>query len=263
MPEDFELRPAPLGEMKASDEAGDSSFRICAQPILAPTTAIELDTEGAELPRTYGAPALFLMVRDPHTLFAYWDIDWNTTFRDQRSKDRVVFLRVLKADNSEAALLEVEPMAASSYVTVDAADAVYTGEIGYFHPPTAWNCLASSGVVTTPSDSSSNEDAADFTTVPFHLSFQRMVDLLRVANEENASLTETLSKLRARADASDASMSLNEREVARAIDEVEFGRHVSHAGPPSPLDPAVWEKLERILGFGASSSSGGFGGNSS
>src|SRR5438477_12497042 len=30
-----------------------------------------------ELPQSYGENTLFLIARDPHWLFSYWDIDWS------------------------------------------------------------------------------------------------------------------------------------------------------------------------------------------
>ena len=51
-------------------------------------------TDVVELPRVYGAPLLFAIARDPHTLFAYWIIDWSSIFENTAPVDRQVHLRV-------------------------------------------------------------------------------------------------------------------------------------------------------------------------
>src|SRR4029077_4935369 len=104
---------------------------------------------------------------DPHTVFAFWDIDWNGAFLGLAAKERKVHLRLLDSEGTEQTAVEVEPMAGSCYVPVADADAAYSGEIGYYHPATNFNCLATSALITTPPDAHATDDEADFATVPF------------------------------------------------------------------------------------------------
>lgn len=265
----YKLEPQP-GDRPAGDTAApadDSTFRISADPVVEngndADTALGGETDA--LPATYGSQALYLMARDPHSLFAYWDIDWTEVFRVQTPRDRKVHLRVSRADGTEETSIEVEPLAGSSYVDVSSGDELYTAELGYFHPPGEWNSVAISVPVATPPDSVEQADAPDFATVPFHLSFQRMIDLFRVSKHENESLTAMLADLRARATeaASSAKMTDEEREIVRAIDDAvaEAGRDETRTETP---DLWVQQNLERILGFGRSGTSpeGGFSGGS-
>ena len=266
----YNLEPQP-GDRRApgvSPSADDSAFRVSPEPVVEngndPDVAAE--ASAGALPDSYGSHAVYLMARDPHSLFAYWDIDWAEAFREHKPHDRKVHLRITRADGSEETALEVEPMAGSCYVDVTRGDEEYTAEIGYYRPADVWNSVATSAPVATPPDSLETAEAPDFATVPFHLSFQRMIDLFRVSKYENASLTSMLADLRERANTPDSSSAITdaEREIVHAIDEA-----VARGGESQPAqtgrdDLWVQQGLERILGFGRSGTSpqGGFGGSS-
>ncbi len=255
---DFELRATPADERDDSQRTSpNSEFELSAAPLIAS----EPTTELAELPAASGAPVLCLMARDPHTLFAYWDIDWAAAFDDAPPADRKVHLRVLNADGSEQQL-DVEPMAGSCYVTVDAADAAYRAEMGFYGAGSTWQSIAASDLISTPSDHVATAES-DFATVPFHLSFQHMIDMLRSSRPEDAPLITKLADVRERARRDGAEMlAPKERELADAVRQAEASQP-----PPSAAEPNarnIWSRgrLERILGFGATSPSDGFGGSS-
>ena len=264
----FELKPTPDDQPQESD--GGTAFSVSAEPLVDDRSAAHdaaAEAAGGELPRTYGAHVLTVMPRDPHSIFAYWDIDWQLIFRDGRPADRKVHLRVLDADGAEETSVEVEPMIGSCYVTVRAPDTSYSAELGYFQPATVWHLVASSEPVRTPPAALAESTPVDFATVPFHLSFQRMIDVFRVSKHESASLTEKLSDLRARVSARTdaATITPEEQEIVRAIDEA-----LARRPAPPPMerhiaDAGVEQHLERILGIGGkggTSPAGGFGGSS-
>jgi len=103
----------------------------------------------------------------------------------------------------------------------------------------------------------------DVATIPFHLSFQRLIDLFRASNTD--ALSEIVSRLQKRAVSNEdrARLTSEEWEVLRAmnlsIDEIgdahrAFLKHGNGA--------ALRRRAETLLGFGASSTSRGFGGSS-
>jgi phage protein D len=204
-----------------------------------------------------------LMPRDPHSLFAYWDIDWREVFPEERPQERKVRLRVLDEAGAEVRVLEIEAMAGTCYVEVPEGGASYSGEIGYVGAEGEWVPVAEAEPVITPPDELTDGDATDFATVPFHLSFQRMIDLLRVTKHEHGSLTELLGTLREQAAAPQENSVLTpeQREFARVLEQASVSTAIA-AEEASRPDLWVQQKLQRVLGFGATSPAEGFGGSS-
>lgn len=263
----YRLDPQPGGHRADTAAKDDATFQVSPTPIVenGGSSAASEVAESDALASPHRSASLYLMARDPRSLFAYWEIDWDEAFREQMPRDRKVHLRVSRADGSEEVALAVEPMAASCYVNVSSGDEVYTADLGYYEPAGTWNSVAVSAPVATPPESVEQAEAPDFATVPFHLSFQRMIDLLRVAKHENASLTAMLAELRARASSESGSTAITEqeREIVHALDEA--AAH-SRGGTKQEDAPDLWKQqnLERILGFGRTGTSpqGGFAGGS-
>jgi hypothetical protein len=213
-----------------------------------------------ELPRVYGAPLLFAIARDPRTLFVYWNIDWSAVFESTAPVDRQVHLRVYRADGSEELIQAVEPMAGNCYLNVAEAVESYRVEIGYFQPEAIWNSVAISEQVTTPAERVGDSDEVDVATIPFHLSFQRLIDNSRCSNAN--ALSEIISRLQQRAvsDEDRALLTDEEREILRAmnlsIDQIVAGRR---AFGDRQNGAALRRRAEALLGFGASSPSRAFG----
>src|SRR5579864_8573671 len=149
-----------------------------------------------ELPRVYGEPLVFAIARDPSTLFVYWIIDWSTIFENSAPVDRQVHLRVRRGDGSEESSAAVEPMAGNCYLTVSEPRENYRVEIGYYQPREVWNGVATSELVAMPPDSVAEQSDVDVATIPFHLSFQRLIDLFRASNAD--ALSEIVSRLQKR-----------------------------------------------------------------
>ena len=269
----YKLEPQPGDRPSGTGPAGggeeEKSFRVSADPVVENGHTSELATDEIAaddaLPTSYASPTLYLMARDPHSLFAYWDVDWTEAFREQKPRDRKVHLRVTRSDGAEETSLEVEPMAGSCYIDVTSGDESYTADLGYYEPAGVWNSVAISIPVATPPDSVEQAEAPDFATVPFHISFQRMIDMFRVSKHENESLTDMLAALRERAasDVGSAAMTEEEREIVRAIDDAVAQSPQPPAAAESP-DLWVQQNLQRILGFGARTTSpeAGFTGGS-
>ena len=240
-------------------------FRISVGPIVEipePQFVPEF-SETLDLPRVTGRPALFAIARDSRTVFAYWEIDWPSVFQINPPADRQVHLRVLTKDGSEEKTVRAEPMAGSCYVTVAQPRATYRVEIGYFQPDAVWNAVAGSDQVTMPAERVSENTDVDLATVPFHLSFQRLIDLFRATNREP--LAELISQLQSRAANGEtrSSLSPEELELLRAmnlsIEDLELARE---AFMTRGNEAELRKKAEAILGFGATSPAGGFGGSS-
>lgn len=176
------------------------------------------DLPEVELPRVYGAPLLFATARDPRTLFVYWNVDWPSIFENSAPVDRQVHLRVRRSDGSEEPAVAVEPMAGNSYLTISEPRETYRVEIGYYHPATTWNSVATSDDVAMPPERASENGDVDLATIPFHLSFQRLIDAFRVSN--GGGIAEIVSRLQKRAvtDEERALLTSDDWEILRAMD---------------------------------------------
>ncbi len=192
-----------MGENKTNVEASKSAtasgFRISEGPVVRLARgkrSFDLE-EIVELPRLYGEPILFAIARDPRTIFAYWNIDWPSIFGSASPVDRQVHLRVYKSDGGQETSAAAEPMAGSCCLAVSESRSVYRVEIGYYQPEDVWNSVAISDAVTMPPERVSESKDVDLATIPFHLSFQRLIDLFRASNGD--ALTEIISRLQKRA----------------------------------------------------------------
>jgi hypothetical protein len=265
---EFELKPDPAADDATSEMTlrDDRNFRLSSQPIVEETMRASEGDEPAELPRSSGIQTLWLMPRDPQSLFAFWNVDWRAAFQDPVPTERKVHLRLMRDDGSEETALEVEPMASSCYIPVASADESYMADLGFYEPAGAWNSVAVSATVQMPSSEINEGDEGEFATIPLHLSFQRMIDAFRVTHHESASITEMLTHLRARvasADTATTAISSEEREIARALDQAAINAPEPQAKQPAMPDLSARMEADRVLGLGATSPRGGFGGNSS
>jgi hypothetical protein len=240
---------------------GGADFVLSSTPIVPPenraTDSASLrDYENlGELPRSYGGAFLFAIARDPHTLFVYWDIDWVTVFGAAPPADRKVHLRVLWHDGIEESTAAVEPLVGSHLLPALHARSSYRVEIGYYAPENVWNSVAISAAVITPPDDVAENGPVDVATIPFHLSFQRIVDTFRGSKYDGDALAEILGRLQHHADSSDATLPESERELLRALEsglsETDTSQRARLRSAPDLF--AGRERVESILGFGATS----------
>jgi hypothetical protein len=148
------------------------------------------------LPESYFEDTLFLVARDPRWLFSYWDFNWSKYLPGEfRGGVKQFFLKVVTSAGQEAALVEINPEARNWYVAVNSPDTAYYAEIGFFDKPGNWHGLVQSGVAVTPADAVASEAAADFATVPAHLTFERLLDMVKEKMLEGESLIEALARI--------------------------------------------------------------------
>jgi len=173
--------------------------------------------------------------------------------------DRQVHLRVYGPDGNEELTQAVEPMAGNCYLNVAEPCEKYQVELGYYQPAEAWHAVAISDRVIMPKERVAGSDEVYVATIPFHLSFQRLIDLFPRSNA--SALAETVSRFQDRA-VSDEDRELltdEEWEVLRAmnlsVDQIEEARR-AFGGRRNGA--ALRRRAETLLGVGASSPSRGF-----
>jgi hypothetical protein len=242
-----------------------AGFRICEGPVVRLAQGKRtFDIDGVvELPRVYGPPILFAIARDPHTIFTYWNIDWPAIFEKTAPVDRQVHVRVYRDDGAEETTAAAEPMSGNCYLTVAQPRGPYRVEIGYYRPEDVWNSVATSDQVSMPPESVTENVDVDLATLPFHLSFQRLIDLFRASNSN--ALTEIASRLQRRvvSDEDRQLLSVEEWEILRAMNlSLSDMAAARRAFMERANDAALRKRAEAVLGFGSTSPARGFGGSS-
>ena len=152
--------------------------------------------------------------------------------------------------------MTVEPFAGNHCVAVSQARSTYRIELGYHEPAEIWNSVATSDAIATPPADVSESDSIDVATIPFHLSFQRMVDTFRASKYDGDALVEIVGRLQERADNSgDEDLTETDRELLRAIDWTlsDTGTEQRVRLRKSENTFATRQRIESILGFGVSS----------
>jgi hypothetical protein len=154
---------------------------------------------GGELPESYGTRKLFLAARDPHWLYAHWDLT-----REQQGKfntestDGHLILRIFagKIEGHPASEIHVHPDSRHWFAHVERAGNSYAAELGYYSALGKWTRVAVSSGTVTPPDAAAKEDTAEFATIPFEFPFGRLMQIIEDAVRENIPLALAVEELR-------------------------------------------------------------------
>jgi Domain of unknown function (DUF4912) len=166
------------------DEAGGDRSRLEAN---APTLDHRQFDELGELPSGYGR--MFIIARDPHWLFTYWDFDY-AAFPEKRQ----LLLQVFRGPELEATI-EINEIARNWYIPVQQSDADYRVEFVLRGEDGAAHVIGEAGPTHTPPESISPQWDSQFATVPFHLGFNFLMDVIDVAKATGEPLTQALARL--------------------------------------------------------------------
>ncbi len=186
----------------ASYPQAGNGFRISDAPVLRSKGASGNGSRAGTFPASNDTDLLYVIARDPKSLFVYWDLNWTRVFGGAGLSARQVHLRIYRQDGSVEATREINPFLGHCYVDVAAAGTGYYCELGCFDDE-EWKSLVRSGKAATPQDRMSEDVSAQFATLPLHLNFQRMLDILRTTEAENATLAQTVARLQEKARATE------------------------------------------------------------
>src|SRR3984893_12666668 len=166
------------------DEAGGHRSRFEAN---APTLDHRQFDELGDLPSGYGR--MFIIARDPHWLFTYWDFEY-AAFPEKRH----LLLQVFRGAELEATI-EINEIARNWYIPVQQADTDYRVEFVLRGEDGAAPVIADAGPPPTPPESISPQWDSQFATVPFHLGFNFLLDVIDAAKATGEPLTQALARL--------------------------------------------------------------------
>ena len=205
---------------------------------------------GGELPESYGTKKLFLTARDPHWLYAHWDLTREQQLEmNAASTDGHLVLRIFagKIEGHPAYEIHVHPESRHWFAHVERAGNSYAAELGYYSALGKWMRVAVSSGTVTPPDAASKEDAAEFATIPFEFPFARLMQIIEDAVRDNMPLAQAIEELR-RAGHPDLP-----RFTAATLPASSVGGYGHAGGSPAPAaPPRVWtpqqeQALARVI----------------
>lgn len=227
-------KPRPSSAAK-----GPKTRRTPPRQRAARSAGADIDNLG-DLPRSYDEARLFAVAQEPHWLFCYWDYTLTEGIKG------VIFLRHGRIGREQPeAEVPVPTETNSWYLSVRDADADYYVELGYYNSG-HWKSLTRSGAVLTPRDTLAGFGEPVFANMPFHATFQQLVEKLRGEMRDKESLADALARLQGRGDLPLGRLSPAQRIALDRLLDTELGSLTSG-------------ELARYLGSpGASLFSGGF-----
>ena len=189
------------GDAPSAPKAGGPGERYALGPAgSAPTSPTHALIEAQELPESYGTQRLFLTARDPHWVYAHWDLTQEQLKRyNGRSVDKHLVLRIYKneAGGEPHRQIHVHPESKNWFCNVGEGGSRYVAELGYYRPSDTWVSISTSGATLTPPDSLSDDISVWFATLPVDMQFDQLLRLVRIALQDNIPLLEAIKQLRA------------------------------------------------------------------
>jgi hypothetical protein len=153
-----------------------------------------------ELPEAFGTEELFLTARDPHWLYAAWDMtSEQLRHYNALSVDRHLVLRVYRDVFSDKPLVEIHVNRESRnwFAPVPFAGAKYLAEVGFYAQPGQWVSVSRSAATMTPPDTLAEDAPVRFSCFEPDMPLPQLVEVVKKAARKNVPLVEALEQLRA------------------------------------------------------------------
>ncbi|MGA2138126.1 MAG: DUF4912 domain-containing protein [Verrucomicrobiia bacterium] len=178
-----------------SDELSAHKFDVSPSR-LPPRQSFQEEHLG-ELPEAYGTGRLFLAARDPHWLYAYWDLNWQqmADYRGQASDGRLLLRLFEKNHGDPIQTLTIGHDSRNWYIPVNKAATTYSAELGFWRHDGHFHVVSRSREATTPSDAVSADTTARFVTIPIDISFRELFQIIRGHMRTGEALADALHRL--------------------------------------------------------------------
>jgi hypothetical protein len=183
------------GATQPSTELSAHKFDVSPTP--PPPSQVFHEEHLGELPDSYGTGRLFLTARDPHWLYAYWDLSWQqmADSRGQASDGRLL-LRVYEKNHGDPVqVLTLGHDSRNWYIPVNKAATTYRAELGYWRHDGQFHVISHSREATTPPDAVSPDTTARFVTIPIDIPFRELFEIIRGHMRAGEALADALHRL--------------------------------------------------------------------
>ncbi len=186
---------------------------------LGATELTTLGSETAELPESYGTQRLLLVARDPHWLYAHWDMTGEQLRKhNAASRDKHLIVRVYRDQPAGEPVVEqhVHPESRNWFLHVGVGGAKFVAQLGYFNRAGTWNTVATSAATLTPPDVLSDDTSVRFETIPIEVPFKKLLELVKGAVAAHVPLVEVIQQLRESGHAELPALRVADNEVVLA-----------------------------------------------
>ena len=158
---------ARISAVSRSWRAQPAAAGVLQKPSSRPEPSRD-DSAFRELPFSYNETKLVLLVRDPYTLYSYWDFsaetwNWITRMLADMPGTRAV-LRIHNIDHGNFHDLDVSLEARNWYLHLNLPDTTFEAELGLIDPTGKFHLIARSNRVKTPRDTPSTHIDHDWQT---------------------------------------------------------------------------------------------------
>ena len=183
------------GATQPSTELSAHKFDISPAP--PPPRQVFQEEHLGELPDAYGTGRLFLTARDPHWLYAYWDLSWQqmADSRGQASDGRLLLRLYEKNHGDPIQVLTLGHDSRNWYIPVNKAATTYRAELGYWRHDGQFHVISHSREATTPPDAVSTDTTARFVTIPIDIPFRDLFNIIRGHMRTGEALADALHRL--------------------------------------------------------------------
>jgi hypothetical protein len=151
-----------------------------------------------ELQEAYGTQQLYLTARDPHWLYAHWDMTREQIKKyNSLSVDGHLILRIHRdhLGGEPLSQIHLHPESRNWFAPVPHAAAKYLADLGYYDTKHKWVSVARSGATLTPPDTLSEDTSVRFATIPPEVPFAELLAMVKTALREHVPLASGVKNL--------------------------------------------------------------------
>jgi hypothetical protein len=167
------------------------------KPPVKPTVKPAVEESLGDLPASYGTGKLFLTARDPHWLYAYWDLSPDQmAAHAKQAVDEKVLLQLFENSGKEPIReFPVNHGTRDSYISVNNAGTSYQVRLVIRRKNGSVQTISKSGTATTPPEDLATSTPPQFVSIPVDIPYTELMDLARSYSREGETLAETLHRL--------------------------------------------------------------------
>ncbi len=149
-----------------------------------------------ELPSFYGTRRVYLVARDPHWFYAYWDLNHEQYQQAiENSHDGKVFLQLYTPAGTQVQQIQIPQGCRTWFINAGSPGSSFYAELGFYNRQHQFESLGRSNLAVAPRDFVSDDVRSRFVTIPFHFTFRQLLELVGLHMQDGEELGEAITRL--------------------------------------------------------------------